>query len=106
MGLTTANLAWNGPSNAAQWEVIVQPSTFAAPVTTSAGTIVTSSTFQATELNLGTAYKFYVRAICSETATLSTPTTARPSRLSTGVLYANFKKLNMSCSFSNIWSTF
>ena len=64
---TTANLAWNGPSNAAQWEVIVQPSTFAAPVTTSAGTIVTSSTFQATELNLGTAYKFYVRAICSET---------------------------------------
>ncbi len=67
IGFSTANIAWTGPSNASQWEVIIQPATVAAPSATSSGTISTTNSFQATGLNLGTAYKVFVRAICSTT---------------------------------------
>lgn len=67
IGFSSANVTWTGPSNANQWEVIVQSSSTAAPITTSVGTVVTTNLFQAAGLALGTSYKAYVRAICSET---------------------------------------
>lgn len=67
IGFNSANVTWTGPTNANQWEVIVQPSTLAAPTATSTGTIATTNIFQASALTLGTAYKVYVRAICSDT---------------------------------------
>lgn len=60
-----ATISWTATGNNSEWEVLVLPASSSAPTTSSTGTIVTSPTFQATGLTLGTAYKAYVRSICS-----------------------------------------
>ncbi len=60
---TSAILTW-AVGSATQWEVIVQPSSMVAPTSTSVGVLVNQNTYTASGLTTGTAYKFYVRAIC------------------------------------------
>ena len=62
-----ATISWTGTGNNSEWEVLVLPASNSAPTINSAGIIVTLPTFQATGLTLGTAYKAYVRSICSTT---------------------------------------
>ncbi|WP_298140991.1 choice-of-anchor L domain-containing protein, partial [Flavobacterium sp.] len=60
---TSAILTW-AVGSATQWEVIVSLATETVPTSTSVGTIVNENTYTASGLTTGTAYKFYVRAIC------------------------------------------
>lgn len=67
---TSATLTWTQPNNpdgsvAGAWEVLVLPA--GSPVPTTPGIPVTTTTYLATGLAPGTAYVFYVRAICSPT---------------------------------------
>lgn len=62
-----ATISWTATGNNSEWEVLVLPASSSAPMETSTGTLVSSPTFQATGLTLGTAYKAYVRSICSIT---------------------------------------
>ncbi len=67
---TTATLNWTQPLNpdgslATAWEILVLPA--GSPVPTGPGIPVTSTTYIANPLTAGTAYVFYVRAICSPT---------------------------------------
>ncbi|WP_298393879.1 choice-of-anchor L domain-containing protein [Flavobacterium sp.] len=64
---TTANLSWNQSGTVSQWEVLVLPSGSPAPTAASIGVLTASNSFQATGLNTGTTYTFYVRAVCSTT---------------------------------------
>ena len=64
---TSTSINWHETGLATQWEVIVLPATATAPTATSVGTMVSNvSTYMATNLTLGTAYKVYVRSVCSE----------------------------------------
>jgi gliding motility-associated-like protein len=68
--LTTATLGWTQLPNpdgslATAWEILVLP--FGSPVPTGNG-IPTSNPYQAQGLTPGTAYTYYVRAICSGTS--------------------------------------
>lgn len=63
---TSTSINWHETGLATQWEVIVLPATATAPTATSVGTMVSNvSTYMATNLTLGTAYKVYVRSVCS-----------------------------------------
>jgi uncharacterized repeat protein (TIGR01451 family) len=62
-----ATISWTATGNNSEWEVLVLPASSSAPTTSSTGIIVTSPTFQAIGLTIGTAYKAYVRSICSIT---------------------------------------
>jgi len=64
---TTANLGWinQGASNA--WEVYVVPTGSAAPIATTVGNTSLTNPYPAASLTPATAYKFYVRAVCSPT---------------------------------------
>ncbi|UMY66270.1 MULTISPECIES: fibronectin type III domain-containing protein [unclassified Flavobacterium] len=73
---TTATISWTENGTATQWEVYAVPVGSALPVNGSPVTGVfpyfianTNTDFQLTGLTPGTAYLFYVRAICSPTST-------------------------------------
>jgi len=66
---TSADLSWSSPGTATQWEIEILP---AAGTPTGTGTLVSSTTYAATATQPAgvaftptTAYKFYVRSICS-----------------------------------------
>ena len=61
-----ATINWVETGNATNWEVLILPATAAGPTPNSTGTATTSTTFTATGLNSGTAYRVYIRAICSD----------------------------------------
>ncbi len=66
---TSATIAWTQPLNpdgsqATAWEILILPA--GSPIPTSSG-IPATSPYLATGLSPGTAYVFYVRAICSAT---------------------------------------
>ena len=68
---TSASLSWTQPQNpngtlATAWEVLVLPAGSPAPTATSLG-ITSSSPYLIQGLTPGTAYTFYVRALCSPT---------------------------------------
>jgi hypothetical protein len=83
----TVTLAWTANSSAAQWEVIVQPSSVASPTSTSTGVLTTTNPFTASGLLPATSYKAYVRTICSATGStnwtsssiFTTPTCSVPT---------------------------
>ena len=65
---TSTSINWHETGLATQWEVIVLPATSPAPTENSVGTMVNNtSTYLASNLTLGTAYKAYIRSICSST---------------------------------------
>jgi gliding motility-associated-like protein len=64
--LTTADLGWDNPSGASQWEVEIV-ATGATP--TGTGAIATTNPYTATGLTQGTCYDFYVRALCTSGTT-------------------------------------
>ena len=63
---TSAVLSWTEQGTATSWEIFIVPAGSAAPTPTSLG-IVTTNPYTLTNLPPGTAYTFYVRAICSPT---------------------------------------
>jgi gliding motility-associated-like protein len=63
---TSAVLSWTEQGTATSWEIFIVPAGSAAPTPTSLG-IVTTNPYTLTNLPPGTAYTFYVRAICSTT---------------------------------------
>ncbi|MFT3794458.1 choice-of-anchor L domain-containing protein [Flavobacterium sp.] len=76
-GPNSANLSWQNPGNATQWEVFVQ--TAGSPVPTTAGIQadtnvnfgVTELTAEGTTLQLGTPYQYWVRALCPDGVSFS-----------------------------------
>lgn len=61
---TTASLTWTADNTVSSWEVIAMPvGTY--PTSNAIGQIVTTNSGVITELNMGTAYSFYVRANCT-----------------------------------------
>ncbi|MBN8565447.1 MAG: fibronectin type III domain-containing protein, partial [Flavobacteriales bacterium] len=63
---TGATLSWNEVGTATSWEVIVLPAGSPAPLPTDTGVIVTTNSYVVSNLNPGTSYVFYVRALCAE----------------------------------------
>ncbi|ALM50632.1 hypothetical protein AMR72_18145 [Flavobacterium psychrophilum] len=63
---TSGTLSWNAGYQETQWEVKVQPANTGVPTTD--GTLVSSSTYNAANLNPATLYEYYVRAYCSSTS--------------------------------------
>ena len=61
----SATFNWNVGVNTNQWQVEVRPALWPAPTTSTTGTIVNQNTYTATDLVLGTSYKFYVRSVCN-----------------------------------------
>jgi hypothetical protein len=62
---SNATVNWIENGTATQWEILVLPSTASAPLQTDSGTSVSSNTYQITGLQFSTAYKVYVKSICS-----------------------------------------
>jgi gliding motility-associated-like protein len=97
---TTATLGWTQAGTATQWQVYCVPTGTAAPINGSvlsnvAPNFVTSSnpfTFPLNTLTPGTAYTYYVRAICSATD-MSTWTLLTPISFIT-------KPINDECAFA------
>jgi uncharacterized repeat protein (TIGR01451 family) len=77
---TSANLSWIQNGNASLWEVYLVTSGSPAPTINSTGILTPTNSYQATGLTTGTAYTFYVRAICSanETSNWSTAISFTP----------------------------
>jgi gliding motility-associated-like protein len=63
---TSATLSWTKGYQETQWEIAIQPQNGGVP--TGNGTLVSSSTYNATGLNPATLYEYYVRAYCSSTS--------------------------------------
>ena len=61
----SAQLSWTESGSATQWEVIALPIGSPVPAPGTAGTVANSNPFVLTGLNPGTAYTYFVRAICS-----------------------------------------
>lgn len=61
---TTADLSWTLGCAETAWEVVIQAAGAGTP--TGSGTPSASTTFNATDLPVGTAQEFYVRAVCTE----------------------------------------
>ncbi|PKP15469.1 MAG: adhesin, partial [Bacteroidetes bacterium HGW-Bacteroidetes-23] len=63
---TGATLTWNEVGTATSWEVIILPAGSPAPLPTDSGDIIDEPTLTVSNLDPGTSYVFYVRAICVE----------------------------------------
>ncbi len=74
----SATLSWGNDPSITQWEVLVLPQTSPGPITSDSGTITTTNSFFTSGLTCNTAYKSYVRPICTPSAptTWFTATTA------------------------------
>ena len=59
---SSANLSWTGDASAQNYELVIQDVGAGEPTTS--GTLVNSTTFEATGLTSNTSYEFYVRADC------------------------------------------
>ncbi|MEO8517259.1 MAG: fibronectin type III domain-containing protein [Flavobacterium sp.] len=64
--MTGASLGWTEAGTATQWEVFIQTPPGAGPPT-GPGILTSTNPYIATGLTAGTAYEFYVRAVCSPT---------------------------------------
>ena len=64
---STSTVNWIENGTATQWEVLVLPASAPAPLQTDSGTNVSSTIFQINGLQFSTAYKVYVKSICSST---------------------------------------
>jgi large repetitive protein len=65
VNMTTADLSWTQPGSPNQWEVYAVPATSPAPGATTTGVVVNGTpAYTMTNLTPGTAYKYYVRALC------------------------------------------
>lgn len=62
---TSANISWTHPS-ATQFQIIVQEAALPAPTASAVGTAVTGTTYPAGGLTASTAYKAYIKTICSQ----------------------------------------
>ncbi|AWG24186.1 choice-of-anchor J domain-containing protein [Flavobacterium kingsejongi] len=62
VSLTSANLSWTNPGGGTQWEVQVLP--VGSPIGTT-GVLTNTPSYNATGLTADTAYKFYVRSLCT-----------------------------------------
>lgn len=101
--LTSTSINWLETGAATQWEVIVLPATATAPTATATGTIVNSvSTYLASNLTMGTAYKAYIRSVCSS-SDMSAWTSVAFSTLSCVVTASNFAAYNVTSSAANIY---
>ena len=60
----SATISWNSPIVNSQHEVLVQPSTAAAPTSASSGVITSNNPYVLNGLTPGTSYNVYVRNIC------------------------------------------
>ncbi|MEN9337428.1 MAG: hypothetical protein RLZZ500_2415, partial [Bacteroidota bacterium] len=75
---STAQLYWTEQGSATQWEIFIVPLGGLPPTPASIGIITSQMPYQLTNLPAGTAYTFYVRAICNalgETSSWSQPLT-------------------------------
>ena len=76
-GPNSANLSWQNPGSATQWEVFVQtagsavPSTPGVQANTNVNFGVTQLTLEGTQLQLGTPYQYWVRALCPDGVSFS-----------------------------------
>lgn len=103
--LTSTSINWLETGLATQWEVIVLPATATAPTATATGAMVSSvSTYLASNLTLGTAYKAYVRSVCSS-SDMSTWSSVSFSTLSCVVTANNFSAFSITSSSANIHYT-
>ena len=101
---TSASINWLETGTATQWEIIVLPATSPAPSNTAVGTLVnTVSTFLASNLTVGTAYKAYIRSVCSPTdsstwsnVSFSTLSCANPTTFSVTNISASSAVINFS----------
>ncbi|WP_415831502.1 choice-of-anchor L domain-containing protein, partial [Flavobacterium terrigena] len=64
---TSVQLNWTEAGTATQWEILVLPLGSPVPAPGTPGTLVSTNPFTWTPLTPGTAYTFFVRAICSPT---------------------------------------
>ncbi len=88
--MTSANISWTA-GEADSWEIIVVPSSEDMPAE---GTVVSETTYAATDLTLNTEYKVYVRDLCSadnksDWTEAYTFTTLDVCEVSTNVMAAN-----------------
>jgi uncharacterized repeat protein (TIGR01451 family) len=65
LGQNSVEVSWYNPGNAAQWEVILQPSTEPTPGADAAGIIANTTSIVLDDIVIGTENNFYVRALCS-----------------------------------------
>jgi len=109
ISLDTATVSWTETGTASQWEVLVLPSTAAAPTANTFGTLTSVNPYTITGLTSGI-YKVYVRAVCSatdsslwsNTATFSTTTCIAPSVNSVGNNSSN-TTFGWSANNANQW---
>ncbi|WP_298140385.1 fibronectin type III domain-containing protein, partial [Flavobacterium sp.] len=109
--INSATIAWTENNAATQWEVIVQPSSMAAPTSTSTGVLTSSNPYLANGLLAGTSYKVYVRSFCSGTSTSNwaasssffTPTCSAPSGYLTSIVNPTSVNITWSSGVSTQW---
>ena len=108
---TSVAVSWTANNAAAQWEVIVQPSSMVAPTATSVGVLTTTNPYTASGLISGTTYKAYVRTICSTTSTsnwalssiFTTSTCSVPTSISTNGISPTSATLTWAVGSATQW---
>lgn len=101
--LTSTSINWLETGSATQWEVIVLPATATAPTATATGTMVNNvSTYLASNLTIGTAYKAYIRSVCSS-SDVSAWSSVSFSTLSCVVTANNFAAYSITSNSANIY---